>query len=57
MVSLRPACFLALGTTLGERVYAIQEEEGRPEEQHLQHWFALKQKSTPPPSGRLMQLQ
>ena len=31
MVSLRPACFLALGTTLGERVYAIQEEKGRPE--------------------------
>ena len=50
MVSLRPACFLALGTTLGERVYAIQEEEGRPEEQHLQHWFALKQKSNPPPA-------
>jgi hypothetical protein len=41
----------------GEKVYAIQEEEGRPEEQHLQHWFALKQKSTPPPSRRLMQPQ
>src|ERR1700736_993915 len=23
----------------GERVYTIQEEEGRPEEQHLQHRF------------------
>src|SRR6202035_538061 len=30
----------------GERVYTIQEEEGRPEEQHLQHRFALKQKPT-----------
>src|ERR1700730_16113592 len=41
----------------GEKVYAIQEEEGRPEKQHLQHWFALKQSSTPPPSRRLMQPQ
>jgi hypothetical protein len=38
MLSLRPACFLALGTT-STRVYTIQEEKGRPEEQDLQHQF------------------
>src|ERR1700737_4138859 len=40
----------------GERVYTIQEEEGRPEEEHLRHWFRAET-IIPPPSRKLMQFQ
>src|SRR5580693_2181965 len=32
----------------GERVYTIREEEGRPEEEHLRHWFRAEAITRPP---------